>query len=95
MNKPRPVNHDKAAAALVLLINQHIDKPCPTREHIMTVTGLQRRAVWPFIEDMQSRGVIEIEQRGTPPNVWRRMRVFGREWTDWTERKAAACDAGA
>lgn len=85
---PRPLNADRATVAIVLLISQRVDKPCPTREELMYVTGLQRRRVWPFIEELKERGLIEVELRGEgTDNVWRRMRVFCGQWTDWTERK--------
>jgi hypothetical protein len=85
----RPVNMDRATVALVLLIEQRVDKPCPTHEEIMAVTGLPQRAVWEFVEEARQRGLIEIEEDGVHPGTSRRMRTFSGQWTDWTKRKLA------
>lgn len=77
-------------AVLLQMIEQHEGKPCPTRKVIREWTGLPRHRIWGYLAGMQFRGLIEIECRGsdTPhcPRM-RRMRVKGRAWTDWTDRK--------
>ncbi len=85
----RPVNEHRALAAIVLLINEcaRDQHPCPTVEDLMLVSGLQRRRVGQFLYDLIDRGVIEIEQLRADDSVRggrRRMRVFGRDWTDWS-----------
>lgn len=48
---------------------------------------MPRRAVWPYIDGMGERKIIEIERdRGDPKR--RRMRVTGGEWTEWTARES-------
>ena len=78
---------DKLAIAVLLLLGARAGKPCPTCEEIIECTGLQRREVWPFIEQLQDRGLVEVETRGEgSPNVWSRMRQAGGPWTAWTAR---------
>lgn len=72
------------------MIEAHVGKPCPTRRDVMEWTGMPRRRVWPYLEGMQTRGLIEIEVRqarecGKDPKR-RRMRVAGGAWTEWTAR---------
>lgn len=85
---PRPVNEDRASAAIAVEINDRAaqEKPCPTIRDLMDMTGLPRRRVKAFLKDMSERGVIEIEEKGPGQ---RRMRVFGRPWTDWSRDLSA------
>jgi len=87
MRTNAPFNRDRATVALLLLITQRADKPCPTLPEIRLQTGLPKRQVLRFLADLGDRGVIEIEQRGIFPGNWRRMRVAGGRWTDWTARE--------
>lgn len=87
MRTRRPFDADKATVAVLLLISQQIEKPCPTRNQIMAQTGLPKREVWRFMDGLHKRGVIEIEERAIRPGNWRRMRIAGGEWTDWTTRQ--------
>jgi hypothetical protein len=86
MRTRRPIDEAKATVAVLMLITQQIDKPCPTRNQIMAQTGLPKREVWRFMDGLHRRGVIEIEERAIRPGNWRRMRIAGGEWTDWTTR---------
>ena len=52
-------------------------------------TDLPWREVWPFIESLQERGLIELEERGGNPATLRRLRVQNGGWTGWTQRKVA------
>jgi hypothetical protein len=87
---PRPVNEQRALAAIVLLINEctRDERPCPTVDDVMLVSGLPRRRVGQFLHDLIGHGVIELEQqRDGDEGVRggrRRMRVFGRDWTGWS-----------
>mgnify|MGYP003922072739 CR=1 FL=1 len=82
MRTSGPLNEDRATVALLLLITQRADKPCPTLPEIRLQTGIAKRQVLRFLEDLRDRGVIEIEARGIFPGNWRRMRVAGGRWTD-------------
>ena len=86
MRTLRPFDHDKATVRILLLITQRIGRPCPTRNELMTVTGLPKRKVWPFMDELHRQGVIEIEERSIRPGNWRRLRIAGGKWTDWTTR---------
>jgi len=87
MRTLRPFDQDKATVRVLVLITQSIGKPCPTRNELMTVTGLPKRKVWPFMDELRRRGVIEIEERSIRPGNWRRLRIAGGKWTDWTARQ--------
>lgn len=79
-------------AILMQVITAHAGKPCPTRRDIRDWTGMPRRRVWPYLEGMGARGLIQIETRGTrecgkDPKL-RRMRVLpDGGWTGWTARR--------
>jgi hypothetical protein len=83
----RPFDENKAIVRLLLLITQQIGKPCPTRNQIVAQTGLPKRQVWRFVDELHRRGVIEIEERAIRPGNWRRLRIAGGKWTDWTSRQ--------
>jgi len=87
MRTRRTLDRDRITVALLLLITQHVDKPCPTLPEIKAQTGLPKRAVRRFLEELRDRGVIEMEERGIFPGNWRRLRVTGGGWTDWTARE--------
>ena len=87
MRTPRDLDTDKITVRLLLLISQHVGKPCPTRNQIVATTGLPRLRVWPFIDALHAKGVIEVEERAIRPGNWRRMRLAGGRWTDWTDRR--------
>jgi len=87
MRTRRPFDADKATIRVLLLISQRTDRPCPTRNELMKQTGLPKRRVWPFLDELHRNGVIEIEERAIRPGNWRRMRIPGGRWTDWTTRK--------
>jgi hypothetical protein len=76
---------------LLLMIEQHEGKPCPTRKDIREWTGMPRRKIWAYLEGMRARGLIEMEVReahpegGTDPKL-RRMRKADGIWTLWTAR---------
>jgi hypothetical protein len=84
---PRALDIDRIAVRVLLLITQHADRPCPTRDQIIAQTGLPKRHVWRFLEEMCRRGMIDIEDRAIRPGNRRRMRVAGGAWTDWTTRQ--------
>ena len=88
---------DSLDAAIVLCIEHHAGKPCPTRAEIMLWTGMPRRRVWPYLEGMVKRGKIEVEviearEVGKDPKR-RRMRKPGGIWTLWTDRPGRPCVA--
>jgi hypothetical protein len=84
----RPFDVDAVTISALKMIEAHRDRPCPTRREVQGWTGIPRRRVWRFLAELQERGLIEIEARGTgTDNVWRRMRVIGGTWTGWTARR--------
>jgi len=87
MRTRRPLDADRITVRLLLLITSHVGKPCPTRNQIVAQTGLPRREVWRFLDGLHREGVIEIEERAIRPGNWRRLRIAGGEWTDWTSRR--------
>jgi hypothetical protein len=87
MRTRRPFDEHKATVRVLLLISQRIALPCPTRNELMRQTGLPKRRVWPFMDELHRRGVIEIEERSIRPGNWRRLRIAGGKWTDWTSRR--------
>ena len=87
MRTDRTFDADKVTVRLLLLITRHVGKPCPTRNQIVAHTGLPRRRVWPFVDELHAKGVIEVEERAIRPGNWRRMRLAGGRWTDWTDRR--------
>lgn len=107
--RPRPVSRETPLAprsaqpfaaldaALLLMIEQHAGKPCPTRKEIREWTGMPRRKVWAYLEGMRSRGLIEMEVCETKPTgkdpKRRRMRKAGGTWTEWTARPGRTCCA--
>jgi hypothetical protein len=82
---PRPIL-DAAAGNVLVMIAIFQDKPCPTNLEIMEWTGVPRRRVKAYLEELVARGVIEIEFRGLPQTRRRRMRAPGMPWTGWTRR---------
>jgi len=90
MRTRRPLDENKVTVRLLLLITQHIGKPCPTRNQIVAQTGLPKREVWRFLDALHRRGVIEIEEKAIRPGNWRRLRIAGGAWTDWTSRRVLA-----
>lgn len=91
---PRPIDVDKVTIAVFQLIMLHKDRPCPTRREIMAQTGLPRRQIWPKLNDLQDRGLIEIEVVDPDPSRQEmprryRMRVINGPWTGWTARTRA------
>jgi hypothetical protein len=86
MRTLRPLDEDKMTVRILLLITQRIGKPCPTRNELRAITGLPKRKVWLFMDELHRQGVIEIEERAVQPGNWRRMRIAGGKWTDWTAR---------
>ena len=87
MRRRRPIDTERATVAVLLLITQQIGRPCPTRNQIIAQTGLPKREVWRFLDKLHRRGLIEVEERAIRPGNWRRMRIAGGLWTDWTERR--------
>jgi len=87
MRKRRPIDTERATVAVLLLISQQIARPCPTRNQIIAQTGLPKREVWRFIDALHRKGLIEVEERAIRPGNWRRMRLAGGKWTDWTTRR--------
>jgi hypothetical protein len=53
----------------------------------VALTGLPKRRVWPFMDELRERGIIDIEERAIRPGNWRRMKIVGGDWTDWTSRR--------
>jgi hypothetical protein len=90
MRTLRPLDEGQVTVRILLLINQRIGKPCPTRNEIVAVTGLPKRKVWVFMDELHRQGVIEIEERSIRPGNWRRLRIPGGAWTDWTSRRVLA-----
>jgi hypothetical protein len=87
MRTRREIDPSRVTIAVLLLITQHVGRPCPTHREIWQQTGLPKRRVWSFLEGLRDRGVIEIEERGCRPGNWRRMRIAGGGWTEWTARE--------
>jgi hypothetical protein len=87
MRTLRPLDEGQVTVRILLLINQRIGKPCPTRNEIVAVTGLPKRKVWVFMDELHRQGVIEIEERSIRPGNWRRLRIPGGAWTEWTSRR--------
>jgi len=87
MRTRRPIDPHKAMLRVLAMIGQRIGQPCPTRNDIRAWTGLPKREVWRFMDELHRRGVIEIEERATRPGKWRRMRIAGGAWTGWTSRR--------
>ena len=87
MRTLRPLDEGQVTVRILLLINQRIGKPCPTRNEIVAVTDLPKRKVWVFMDELHRQGVIEIEERSIRPGNWRRLRIPGGAWTDWTSRR--------
>jgi hypothetical protein len=73
-------------AVLSAMIEQHVGRACPTRRDVIGWTGIiPRRRVRAYLEDMRTRGLIEIEQDAHDKRRWR-MRLVGGAWTGWTAR---------
>ena len=87
MRTLRPLDEGQVTVRILLLISQRIGKPCPTRNEIVAQTGLPKRKVWVFMDELHRQGVIEIEERSIRPGNWRRLRIPGGAWTDWTSRR--------
>jgi len=87
MRTRRQIDADRVTVAVLLLITQHVGRPCPTHRDIRLQTGLPKREVWRFLDGLHKSGVIEIEERAIRPGNWRRMRIAGGRWTDWTDRR--------
>ena len=83
----RPLDPDRLTITILEMIQVHKGKPCPTRRIIQEWTGIPRRKVWRFMEELQERGLIELETRSQEEGTARRLRVMGGQWTDWTERR--------
>jgi hypothetical protein len=88
----RPIDVDKVTIAVFQLIMLHQDKPCPTRRDIMEITGIPRRKIWPQLNELADRGLIEIETVDPDPDRREmprryRMRVINGRWTDWTDNR--------
>jgi hypothetical protein len=86
MRTLRPLDEGQITVRILLLISQRIGKPCPTRNELQKVTDLPKRKVWLFMDELHRQGVLEIEERAIRPGNWRRMRIAGGKWTDWTAR---------
>lgn len=76
---------DAAAGNVLVMIAIHQDRPCPTNAEIMEWTGVPRRRLQAYLNELVARGVIEIEWTDRPPRR-RRMRAPGMPWTGWTRR---------
>ena len=87
MRTLRPLDEGQVTVRILLLISQRIGKPCPTRNEIVAQTDLPKRKVWVFMDELHRQGVIEIEERSIRPGNWRRLRIPGGAWTDWTSRR--------
>ena len=87
MRTARVLDTDKITVRLLLLITRHVGKACPTRNQIRAHTGLPKLRVWPFVDSLHAKGIIEVEERAIRPGNWRRMRIAGGRWTDWTDRR--------
>jgi DNA-binding IscR family transcriptional regulator len=77
---------DAAAGTALVMIATFQDRPCPSRAEIAEWTGVPRRRIAGFLADLVARGIIEIETKGRPPALSRRMRAPGGSWTDWSGR---------
>jgi hypothetical protein len=87
MRTLRPLDEGQVTVRILLLISQRIGKACPTRNEIVAQTGLPKRKVWVFMDELHRQGVIEIEERSIRPGNWRRLRIPGGAWTEWTSRR--------
>lgn len=85
---PRPIVAE-VIDVILRLVESHRGKPCPTRNDIVSWTGLPRREVWTFVKGLAEREppLIEIEERLHVRGGVRRLRLPGGEWTGWTERR--------
>jgi len=84
---PRPLDRERAAIALVTLIERRAGKACPTLADIAGYTAIPERRIWRFVEELRARGLIDVEVRGAHVQRQRRMRVFCGDWTGWTVRR--------
>jgi hypothetical protein len=87
MRTAHVLDTDKITVRLLLLITRQVGKPCPTRNQIRAHTGLPKDRVWAFVDELHAKGIIEVEERAIRPGNWRRMRIAGGRWTDWTDRR--------
>lgn len=76
---------DAAAGNVLLMLAIHRDKPCPSDKEIIEWTGVPRRRLRAWLDELVARGVIEIERMKLKP-CRRRMRAPGMPWTGWTRR---------
>ena len=83
----RPIDVERSAVALATLIERRAGRACPTLADIAGYTAIPKRRIWPFLEQLQARGLIQVEVRGARVQRQRRMRVFCGEWTGWTVRR--------
>ena len=79
--RPRPTG----AIALILLVARSTDKPC-TDQDVASACSLRLDQVPAFVEDLEARGIIEIEDEGGR----RRLRVRLGNWSRWTARPGFA-----
>ena len=61
MRTRKPLDLDKVTVAILLLISLHVEKPCPTRNQIVKQTGLPKRKVWLFMDELHRRGLVWID----------------------------------
>jgi hypothetical protein len=85
MRTHRPIL-DVASGNLMVLIARHQDSPCPTAGEIVEWTAVPRRRLAAWLEELQARGLIEIEYSAGKPPRRRRLRAVGGVWTGWTQR---------
>lgn len=75
----------------IRMINAHAGRPCPTRREVMEWTGVARRQVWGFLEELERQGHVQIEVIDPDPGRRemprrRRLRTTNGQWTGWTAR---------
>lgn len=84
-------------AVLLKMIAAHVGRPCPTSRDVRDWTGMPWRQIWPYLDGMAERGLIEMETQETKPcgkePKRRRMRAAGGQWTLWTQRGPVMAEA--
>ena len=86
MRRPLQLPTPALDTVLAAMIEQHAGRACPTRRDVVEWTGMiPRRRIWPYLYDMQARGLLEIDADKADERR-HRLRVAGGTWTGWTAR---------
>lgn len=90
MRTPYDMSPSDALDAVILLaIDQHVGKPCPTRHTLCQWTGLPRRLVWKYVDSMCARGLLSVAtmtiREDTQTARRRKITLTDGRTTDWTK----------